>query len=137
MVIITRMLERIFGQQASNGFCVTKAMSRDLSTNWGLEAKVLYDRPPEKFRPITYDEKKELFSKLSSGHPVFSNINRSTGVLVSSTSWTEDEDFGVLLDALVKYEEAVVEDQIESQLCDLLVVITGKGPQKHFYLEKI
>jgi len=137
MVIITRMLERIFGQHASNGFCVTKAMSRDLSTNWGVEAKVLYDRPPEKFRPITDDEKKELFSKLSSDYPVFSNMNRSTGVLVSSTSWTEDEDFGVLLDALVKYEEAVVNDPTESQLCDLLVVITGKGPQKQFYLDKI
>ena len=63
MVILTRMLERIFGQQASNGFCVTKAISRDLSSNWGVQAKVLYDRPPEKFRHITDDEKKELFSK--------------------------------------------------------------------------
>jgi len=137
MVTITKMVERIFGQMASNAFCVTKAMSRDLSTNWGVKASVLYDRPPEKFRPISSEEKKELFKKLSIEYPVFSNVDSCTGVIVSSTSWTEDEDFGVLLDSLVKYEDAVKKDAAENKLCNLLVVITGKGPQKQFYLEKI
>ena len=55
--------------------------------NWGVEDKVIYDRPPEKFRPITDDEKKKVFNKLSSNYPVFIDVNRTT-VLVSSTSWT-------------------------------------------------
>eukprot|EP00092_Neocalanus_flemingeri_P007246 GFUD01007826.1.p1 GENE.GFUD01007826.1~~GFUD01007826.1.p1 ORF type:complete len:445 (-),score=151.04 GFUD01007826.1:63-1397(-) len=137
MVTITRILERMFGQLASNAFCVTKAMSNDLASNWGVDARVLYDRPPEKFRPVTLQEKEDLFMKLSSDYPVFCDVSKSTGVIVSSTSWTEDEDFGVLLDALVKYEEAILKDEIEIKLSNLLVVITGKGPQKQYYLDMI
>ena len=48
---------------------------------------------------------------------------------MSSTSWTADEDFGILLDAL---------EMIEPQLnADLIVIITGKGPQKAMYNDKI
>merc|ERR1712096_454091 len=96
-----------------------------------------YGRPPDKFRPVTMEEKQELFRKMSSDYPVFGDVDRSTGVVVSSTSWTEDEDFGVLLDALVTYEETILKDENETKLPNLLVVITGKGPQKPFYLDKI
>merc|ERR1719228_2176964 len=112
-------------------------MSRDLASNWGVQARVLYDRPPEKFRPISLEEKQELFTKLSEDYPEFSDVDKNTGVLVSSTSWTEDEDFGILLDALVTYEQYILEDEQDTKLSDLLVVITGKGPQKQFYLEKV
>ena len=127
------MLERWFGSRASFAFCVTKAMSEDLKSNWGASASVLYDRPPSKFRPITDEERSNLFKRLSSDYPVFSNINEHTGILVSSTSWTEDEDFGVLLDALLQYEGARRDGE---SLPDLCVVITGKGPQKQDYLNK-
>ena len=100
-------------------------MSEDLRTHWGAAASVLYDRPPDKFRPVTASERAELFRRLASDYPVFSDITPDTGVLVSSTSWTEDEDFGVLLEALLRYEEAKIEGQ---RLPDLCVVITGKGP---------
>ena len=43
-------------------------------------------------------------------------------VMVSSTSWTSDEDFSILLDAMEIYEEAT-ETSVK-----LLVIITGKGP---------
>ena len=55
-------------------------------------------------------------------------------LLVSSTSWTADEDFSVLLDALVRYSAAVEDD---SSLPGALVIITGKGPLKDFYIERI
>ena len=57
------------------------------------------------------------------------------GVLVSSTSWTEDEDFSILLDALQLYEDKCSESQ--GLYPNLLCVITGKGPQKEFYQERI
>ena len=77
-------------------------------------------------------------------------------ILVSSTSWTPDEDFGVLLEALILYE-ALVEGQKTGDsygrkgqqrgpekgvtsgliLPPLLVLITGRGPQREMYLKRI
>lgn len=55
-------------------------------------------------------------------------------VIVSSTSWTADEDFSVLLHALDKYQAAAKEGKAddrsagETSLPRLLVLISGKGP---------
>ena len=45
-------------------------------------------------------------------------------LLLSSTSWTADEDFSLLITALDKYQEAI---KSGVKLPKLLVVITGKG----------
>jgi len=49
---------------------------------------------------------------------------------VSSTSWTKDEDFSVLLDALELYEKSDAQKFIRT-------FITGKGPEKERYLKII
>jgi beta-1,4-mannosyltransferase len=76
-------------------------------------------------------------------------------VLVSSTSWTPDEDFGVLLSALEAYDAAATREISSSNafnagkrkvgkgrgfrtstggpLPNLLVIVTGKGPQRSMY----
>jgi beta-1,4-mannosyltransferase len=51
-------------------------------------------------------------------------------LLVSSTSWTKDEDFSVLLDALELYEGSEGKKFIRT-------FITGKGPEKEKYLKII
>ncbi|KAI8093757.1 beta-1,4-mannosyltransferase [Halteromyces radiatus] len=53
-------------------------------------------------------------------------------LIVSSTSWTEDEDFSLLLKAVEHYEQ---EAPIEAPR--LLFVITGKGPLKDHYEKMI
>lgn len=63
-------------------------------------------------------------------------------ILLSSTSWTEDEDFDMLLDALKLYD-SMKEDQLRNEdfltnngnhlLPDLVCVVTGKGPLKEIY----
>lgn len=69
-------------------------------------------------------------------------------IILSSTSWTEDEDFALLLTALKHYDETVsnqynldyaetTSDIVENWLPELVCVITGKGPLKAFYEEKI
>ncbi|KAH7709265.1 glycosyltransferase [Aphelenchoides avenae] len=60
-------------------------------------------------------------------------------LLVSSTSWTEDEDFGILLEALEEYEDAATKSDSSvdaERLPNLFVVITGKGPLKEFYMAR-
>ncbi|KAF8634001.1 hypothetical protein AX15_001175 [Amanita polypyramis BW_CC] len=65
-------------------------------------------------------------------------------LLVSSTSWTSDEDFDVLLDALNMYELRAQErsrsdngDIERETLPKVLVIVTGKGPLKDHYMQKV
>jgi len=159
LVRFSKWYEGVFGQLAHRHFCVTEAMKNDLFSKWDVKAEVLYDRPPERFKETTLEEKHKLFNKLSKEYPVFAGkqgrdgdknsttfteyntddnvaiaLERRPALVVSSTSWTEDEDFSILLDALTKYELSRSED---NTLPDIVCVITGKGPQKAYYLELI
>ncbi|KAF9651302.1 beta-1,4-mannosyltransferase [Thelephora ganbajun] len=60
-----------------------------------------------------------------------------TALLVSSTSWTADEDFGLLLEALDIYNRVASAKGGEKTLPRILVMITGKGPLKDMYMGKI
>ena len=53
---------------------------------------------------------------------------------MSSTSWTADEDFGVLLSALASYDRAACGPSAAARaLPRLLVVVTGAGPLRSRY----
>ncbi|EDO36970.1 predicted protein [Nematostella vectensis] len=163
LVRIAKWYEQCFGKMASGNFCVTEAMREDLQNNWCITASTLYDRPPERFKPTDVMSQHKLFMKLSSDYPVFGQtkslpefaekvveevsamtVKTNKGsihqredrpaLIVSSTSWTEDEDFSVLLDALEGYERSV---EKEKGLPNLLCAITGKGPQKDYYKQLI
>lgn len=60
-----------------------------------------------------------------------------TALLVSSTSWTADEDFGLLLEALEIYNRVASATGDDGGLPRILVMITGKGPLKDMYMGKI
>jgi len=135
LVRISRRIEEFVGRRVSRSFCVSEAMKRDLADNMGVTegVTVLYDRPGKLFKPCTASETQELFSKLAESYPDAAQLTGSdrSALLVSSTSWTEDEDFSVLLEALQAYEDASSADP--SRLPRLLCVITGKGPLKEHY----
>lgn len=49
-------------------------------------------------------------------------------MLVSSTSWTADEDFTILLEALSLYEAKAKSEEEGQGLPKVLCLISGKGP---------
>lgn len=149
LVRLAKAIETYFGAKAHRNFCVSQAMKEDLQLKWGITAEVLYDRPANEFQPISLTEKHAFLLKLSEKYDAFKGANEKStaftecveneaqlvskrpGFIVSSTSWTEDEDFSILLNALQDYENAIVQDACN--LPDLICVITGKGPLKEFY----
>lgn len=150
LVKLSRKIEAFFGPKADAAFCVTEAMKTDLAQNWGVGSPVtLYDRAPSHFRPISGKEKHDLMVKLGEKYPALTTAEGPSAfteefangrvedredrpaILISSTSWTPDEDFSVLLNALEAYETACREGT--SRLPDLVCVITGKGPEKAYY----
>ena len=61
--------------------------------------------------------------------------NDRPALLVSSTSWTPDEDFGVLLEALTLYDQAA--RKADEKLPKVLMVVTGKGPDREKYMKQV
>ena len=153
LVKVAHAIEAFFGPKVHAAFCVSKAMKRDLYNKWNVEATVLYDRPLSTFKPCSVDEKHNLLMRLSDDYPILAGPKNTTciselgsdgvahlkterpGLLVSSTSWTPDEDFGILFDALSLYESRC--EQQQQSLPDLICIITGKGPLKEYYQELI
>ncbi|CAH0398939.1 unnamed protein product [Chilo suppressalis] len=160
LVKISMFIERCFGQASNHNLCVTNAMKEDLLLKWNIVAKVLYDRAPKIYHPISTEEKHEWFMKIGSQYPEFITFERSQlkeqpsattaftqssenvikmrkdrpGILFSSTSWTPDEDFSILMEALQVYETTY---NLTKKLPRLLCVITGKGPMKELYMQKL
>ena len=61
-------------------------------------------------------------------------------LLISATSWTADEDFSILVDAIVKYDAAAAvadTSRTDARLPNLLILVTGKGPMRAEYERKI
>ncbi|UPR03008.1 glycosyltransferase [Chloropicon primus] len=177
LVSIAESYERLLGKLGDYHLCVTRAMRKELETNWGvMKAQVLYDRPPQFFQPLSYSELHSLFVKLSkdfaepmhvrdccctdnggangslstrsaSARTLFTEKQREASggtsivqvadrpaLVVSSTSWTPDEDFGILLEAAKLYDELTHDLKSYPRL---LFVITGKGPMKEAYRKKM
>ncbi|XP_064866991.1 chitobiosyldiphosphodolichol beta-mannosyltransferase isoform X3 [Oncorhynchus nerka] len=160
IVRLAQWYEQLFGRLSSHNLCVTNAMKEDLQNNWNIRATTLYDKPPAIFKETSVDLKHQLFMRLAKTIPQFRVCGERPGdetertaftcrdpsdlsvtltsgrpaLLISSTSWTEDEDFSILLKALEDYEGFV---KAGASLPSLVCVITGKGPQKDHYRKLI
>ncbi|XP_062999667.1 chitobiosyldiphosphodolichol beta-mannosyltransferase [Elgaria multicarinata webbii] len=159
IVRIAKWYEEFFGRLSDYNICVTNAMQEDLQVNCNIRAITLYDKPASFFKETPLSDQHRLFMKLAEDYAPFKaqlvaesippgdveqsaftqldirsgNVTHRTGrpaLLISSTSWTEDEDFSILLKALEDYEHYLSEG---AKLPPLVCVITGKGPQKEYY----
>lgn len=113
--------ERLMGCMADLHLCVSQNFKLDLA-NYGVKAKTLYDLPTSHFKPVESRSEAERLRNML-------GISLESLLVVSSTSWTPDEDFGILLDAIDRLDICV-----RTSVC---FVITGKGPMKAFYTQEI
>lgn len=127
-VKLVKLYEKILGQFANLNITVTKSMKKYLVKEFGFQKSkivTLYDRPGVQFQPLS--NKREFMSK----HKLFEDIDiEKYKVLISSTSFTPDEDFNILLDALKNYENT-------PNTPPILLIVTGKGPLKGKFLETV
>ncbi|EGG01422.1 family 33 glycosyltransferase, partial [Melampsora larici-populina 98AG31] len=163
MVRVAELIEKTFGRIAHLHLFVTEAERVYLSKTWQLQGKthVFYDRPPLDFCRLTVDEIHQLWERLPlskdpavlstfypshhiSSHETLVSMKPTDtsahlkpnrpALIVSSTSWTHDEDFSILINALSIYTKSKKDNP---NLPSLLCLITGKGPLKEFYRQEI
>ena len=139
-----RFYETLLGRWVGDAhLAVTDAMARQLRQKPFLITKPIYtlhDRPAELFRPVqSVEARKKFLSVLPETKDDAQNIiDGAVRLVVSSTSWTRDEDFGMLLDALVAYaspDSAAV--SAHDPPSPILAIITGRGPDRDVYVKKI
>jgi beta-1,4-mannosyltransferase len=87
----------------------------------------------------TIDVRKTLFTEEHINKEGKNCIRHRPGrpaLITSSTSWTPDEDFGLLLKALLVLDSKIKMNATDARL-RVLVVVTGKGPERSTYEERI
>uniref|UniRef100_A0A0R3WIW5 Chitobiosyldiphosphodolichol beta-mannosyltransferase n=1 Tax=Hydatigena taeniaeformis TaxID=6205 RepID=A0A0R3WIW5_HYDTA len=136
-------------------FAVSKALQKNLREQTGIDAIVVYDRPTKDFKPTTVEDAHRLFCRLSYDYPQLRGPEGSTqstaftevvdpssgtcgwrvdrpALLISSCSWTPDDDFAIMLEALDSYN-ATVTSSPNISFHKLIYIVTGRGPLKsHF-----
>src|SRR5471032_3234902 len=130
-VRLARWFERRDARRVEGNLCVSRGLAAFLQDRFGVEhAQVLYDRPASAFVPLERSDREKyrqaLFGRLGI-HP------GSCGFVVCPTSWTEDEDFDLIIDAVVRLEEKIrgwEAADASRRFPDLVILVTGDGERR-------
>lgn len=133
--------ERRWARRAGAHLAVSRAMADWLQREYGVRATVVYDRPPQIFlRPSAAD-----------GDALWAKVAASAGLgpdripmVVCPTSWTPDEDFDLLLEALERADRTLTgrggsldppntAPPEAPRAPQLAVILTGKGPLRETF----
>jgi beta-1,4-mannosyltransferase len=124
IVALARWYERALGRRADAHLAVSDALRTELSARWGLApVSVLRDRPAARFAPLASQARADLRRRLAD---TLGLAGRRPALIVSPTSWTRDEDFDLLLDAVRRAEALVAERPFP----DVIVLLTGRGARR-------
>jgi beta-1,4-mannosyltransferase len=138
LVRISESYEKLFAKAAKLHITVTNAMARVLQNDYGVTAQALHDRPAPMFQPISSSRRQKFLARVPEtaeyAQDLAPNSKTPWKLIVSATSWTADEDFSLLLSALVSYSAQCTQ---KTHLPKLLAIITGKGPLQSHYLSEI
>src|SRR5262245_53644015 len=130
-VRLARWFERRDARRADASLCVSRGLAEFLTEKFGVKAAhVMYDRPASIFAPLARPERdryrQALFSRLGVR-------TAGAGFIVCPTSWTEDEDFDVVIDAVVRLEDRIRGWEAAGpsrRFPDLMILVTGDGARR-------
>jgi beta-1,4-mannosyltransferase len=117
--------EARWARRADAHLAVSAAMAEWLQREWGIRANVVYDRPPAFFAKPDLAAAADLWQRLARDLHLGS---RRLPLVVCPTSWTPDEDFDLLLEALERAERKLLAARgAADNGPDLAVLMTGRG----------
>lgn len=129
-VRLARWYERRDARRVDVNLCVSRGLARFLENRFGVkEAYVLYDRPAAVFAPLDRLDREQFRQGL------FGRLGvrlGAAGLIVCPTSWTEDEDFDLAIEAVVHLEERIRgwEAATRRRFTDLVILVTGDGARR-------
>jgi beta-1,4-mannosyltransferase len=131
VVRLARWYERRDARRVDANLCVSRGLAAFLESRFGVQnARVLYDRPASVFVPMDRAERERFrqafFTRL--------NVHAATvGFIVCPTSWTEDEDFDVIIETVPRLEERIRGWEAAGggrRFPDLVILVTGDGARR-------
>jgi beta-1,4-mannosyltransferase len=135
--------ERKIGRTADAHLCVSHLMQEKLTQQWGFgNVTVLHDHPAAHFAPTPPSGRQRLFRHLQEEGVLPTDVyapdapNRPA-LLISATSWTADEDFALLLDALSLWDARLQESSLARSSPFAVCLLTGRGLLRESYEAQI
>jgi beta-1,4-mannosyltransferase len=123
VVTLARWYEGVLGRRADAHLCVSGALAAELA-RWGMApVAIVRDRPAERFAPLDAAARRATRARLLDSLGLGA---RAPAVVISPTSWTRDEDFDLLLEAVQLCERLVAGRLFP----DVLVLLTGRGARR-------
>jgi len=130
-VRLARWYERRDARRADANLCVSRGLAAFLESRFGVQqTRVLYDRPAASFVPMDRAERERFRQALFTRLGVHGG---GAGFIVCPTSWTEDEDLGVIIDAVPRLEERIRGWEaagVGRRFTDLVILVTGDGARR-------
>jgi len=130
-VRLARWLERRDARHADANLCVSRGLAEFLKSRFGLtDTSVLYDRPAAIFSPMARSDRERYRQALLTRLGIHSAL---VGFVVCPTSWTEDEDFDVVIDAVLRLEDRIRGWEAlgrSRRFPDLVILVTGDGARR-------
>jgi beta-1,4-mannosyltransferase len=130
-VRLARWYERRDARRVDANLCVSRGLAAFLESRFGVKhAQVLYDRPASAFAPIDRADRERLRQALFTRLGIRAN---TVGFIVCPTSWTEDEDFDVAIEAVIRLEQRIRGWEAGSRdrrFPELVILVTGDGARR-------
>ena len=130
-VRLARWSERREARHANAHLTVSRGLAEFLKSRFGLkDATVLYDRPAAIFSPMSRTDRERYRQALLTRLGIHSTL---VGFLVCPTSWTEDEDFDVVIDAVLRLEDRIRGWEAAGRsrrFPDIVILVTGDGARR-------